>query len=141
MSSTHKTASAATKPANDMRTPLARVLHHGSAKSGTQDHIRQRLTAVAMVPLVLLFLAGIVALTGADYETARSWLANPLVGILAIFFIVAAISHMRIGMQIVIEDYVIADGLRQLANTANIFFSYGVGLACVYAVLKIGFGS
>ncbi|ABS63054.1 Succinate dehydrogenase hydrophobic membrane anchor [Parvibaculum lavamentivorans DS-1] len=141
MADTHKTASAATKPANDMRTPLARVLHLGSAKSGTQDHIRQRLTAVAIAPLSLFFLVLLVALTGADYETARSWLANPLVGILALCLIVAAIIHMRIGMQIVIEDYVIAPGLKHLSILANTFFSYGVGLACLYAVLKLAFGS
>ncbi|MEQ8265968.1 MAG: succinate dehydrogenase, hydrophobic membrane anchor protein [Parvibaculum sp.] len=126
---------------NDMRTPLARVLHLGSAKSGTQDHIRQRLTAIAIAPLSIFFLVGLVALTGADYETARAWLAHPLVGILALCLVVAAIVHMRIGMQIVIEDYVIAEGPKHLSIIANNFFSYGAGLACLYAVLKIGFGS
>ncbi|MEX0839351.1 MAG: succinate dehydrogenase, hydrophobic membrane anchor protein [Parvibaculum sp.] len=126
---------------NDMRTPLARVIHLGSAKSGTQDHIRQRLTAIVIAPLSIFFLVGLVALTGADYETARAWLANPLVGILALCLVAAVIVHMRIGMQIVIEDYVIAEGLKHLSIIANTLFSYGIGLACLYAVLKIGFGS
>lgn len=128
-------------PAKDMRTPLARVIHLGSAKSGTQDHIRQRLTAIAIAPLSLLFLVGLVALTGADYETARSWLAHPLVGIAALLLVLATVIHMRIGMQIVIEDYVIAERLKHLGIIANNFFCTGVGLACAYAVLRIGFGS
>ncbi|MGB3809408.1 MAG: succinate dehydrogenase, hydrophobic membrane anchor protein [Parvibaculum sp.] len=126
---------------NDMRTPFAKVQHLGSAKSGTRDHSRQRLTALAIAPLAIFFLVSIVALSGADYETARRYLANPLVSILLLALIGAAIVHMRIGMQIVIEDYVISEGLKHFTLIANTFFSYAVGLACVYAALKIGFGS
>ncbi|WP_421860226.1 succinate dehydrogenase, hydrophobic membrane anchor protein [Parvibaculum sp.] len=125
----------------DMRTPLGRVLAQGSAKSGTGDHIRQRITAVAMVPLALFFTGFLVALTGADYETARSWLGNPFVSIAALLLVIAAIMHMRIGMQIIIEDYVTGALLRSIALIANFFFAYAVGLACVYAVVKIGFGA
>ena len=125
----------------DMRTPLGRVLAHGSAKSGTGDHIRQRITAVAMVPLGLFFVGFVAALTGADYETARSWLGNPLVAIAALLLVVAAIMHMRIGMQIVIEDYVTGHRLRSAALIANFFFCYAAGFACIYAVVKIGFSA
>lgn len=124
----------------DMRTPLGRVLAHGSAKSGTGDHIRQRITALAMVPLALFFTGFAVSLVGADYETARAALGNPFIAIAALLFVVAAIMHMRIGMQIVIEDYVTGARLRSLALIGNFFFSYAVGLACLYAVAKIGFG-
>lgn len=126
---------------NDMRTPLARIQHLGAAKSGTTDHSRQRLTALAIAPLSIFFLVSLVALSGADYETARRYLAHPLVSILLLGFIGAVVVHMRIGMQIVVEDYVHTDGLKQLCIVANKFFSYAVGLACVYAALKIGFGS
>ena len=128
-------------PKKDMRTPLARVLHLGSAGSGTSDHIRQRITAIAIAPLAIFFLVLLVALTGADYETARSWLANPLVAIAALLLIVAVIMHMRTGMQIVIEDYVTGEMLRSLSLIGNYFFSYAIGFACIYAVLKIGFGA
>jgi succinate dehydrogenase / fumarate reductase membrane anchor subunit len=124
----------------DMRTPLGRVLALGSAKSGTGDHIRQRITAIAMVPLALFFTGFLVSLVGADYETARAALGNPLVAVAALLFVIAAIMHMRIGMQIVIEDYVTGARLRSLALIGNFFFSYAVGLACLYAVAKIGFG-
>jgi succinate dehydrogenase / fumarate reductase membrane anchor subunit len=126
---------------NDMRTPLARVLHLGAAKSGTRDHMRQRLTALAIAPLAIFFVVSLVALAGADYETAHRYLAHPLVSILLLAFIGAVVVHMRIGVQIIIEDYVHTDGLKHLALVANTFFSYAVGLACVYAALKIGFGS
>ena len=126
---------------NDMRTPFGRVLGRGSAKSGTGEHIRQRVTALAMVPLFLFFTGFVVSLTGADYETARSWLGNPLVAIAALGLIGAAIMHMRIGMQIVIEDYVTGARLRSIALIGNFFFSYAAGLACIYAVAKIGFGA
>jgi succinate dehydrogenase / fumarate reductase membrane anchor subunit len=124
----------------DMRTPLGRVLALGSAKSGTGAHIRQRITAIAMVPLALFFTGFLVSLVGADYETARAALGNPLVAVAALLFVIAAIMHMRTGMQIVIEDYVTGARLRSLALIGNFFFSYAVGLACLYAVAKIGFG-
>lgn len=126
---------------NDMRTPLAKVLHLGAAKSGTRDHMRQRLTALAIAPLAVFFLVSLVALAGTDYDTARHYLANPLVSILLLALIGAAVIHMRIGVQIVIEDYVHTEGLKHFTLVANTFFSYAVGLACVYAALKIGFGS
>ena len=126
---------------NDMRTPLAKIQHLGSAKSGTRDHSRQRLTALAIAPLAIFFLVSVVALAGADYETARRYLGHPLVSILLLALIGAVVVHMRIGMQIVIEDYVHGEGLKHFTLVANTFFSYAVGLACIYAALKIGFGS
>lgn len=87
------------------------------------------------------FVGLLVGLTGADYETARSWLGNPLVAIAALLLIGAAIMHMRIGMQIVIEDYVTGPALRTLSLIANTFFAYAAGIACIYAVAKIGFSA
>lgn len=125
----------------DMRTPLARIQFLGSARSGTSDHSLQRATAFALAPLAVFFIVSVVALTGAEYETARAYLGNPLVSILFIAMIGAVVVHMRIGVKITIEDYVHSEGLRHFALLANSFFSYGVGLACIYAALKIGFGS
>ena len=83
----------------------------------------------------------VVALTGAEYDVARAYLANPLVSIILIALISAVVIHMRIGVKIVIEDYVHSEGLKHFTLLANSFFSYGIGLACIYAALKIGFGS
>ena len=125
----------------DMRTPLGRVLGHGSAKSGTEHFWVQRLTAIATIPLAIFLIALIVALTGADYETVRACLGNPLVSILLLLLILSGVTHMRVGMQDIIEDYVHAEGLKMLALIGNTFFSIAVGLACAYAALRLGFGS
>lgn len=126
---------------NDMRTPLAKILHLGSARSGTEDHIVQRATALAIAPLAIFFIISVMALAGAEYETARAYLANPLVSILFVALIGAVVIHMRIGMKIVIEDYVHGETLKHFTLIANSFFSYAIGLACIYAALKIGFSS
>ncbi|MGB5093420.1 MAG: succinate dehydrogenase, hydrophobic membrane anchor protein [Parvibaculum sp.] len=126
---------------SDMRTPMSRVRGLGSAKSGSGHFIAQRATAVALVPLSLFLFALLVALTGADWQTAHDALTNPVVGVLLLMFIGVGVVHMRLGMQVVIEDYVTSHGTRLLALLANTFFSILVGLTCAYAVLKIGFGS
>ncbi|MFZ3034570.1 MAG: succinate dehydrogenase, hydrophobic membrane anchor protein [Parvibaculum sp.] len=126
---------------NDMRTPKAKISHLGSARSGTSDHALQRMTALAIAPLAVFFIVSVVALAGAEYETARAYLANPLVSILFIALIGTGVIHMRIGVKIVIEDYVHGDTLRHFTLIANSFFSYAIGLACIYAVLKISFSS
>jgi succinate dehydrogenase / fumarate reductase membrane anchor subunit len=125
---------------SDMRTPLGRVRGLGSAKSGTGHFWAQRLTAVANVPLVVFLLASVVALVGADYQTVSTYLSMPVVSILLLALILSGIYHMRLGMQVVIEDYITGEGSRLLAVIGNNFFSVLVGLACIYAVLKLGFG-
>jgi len=125
----------------DMRTPLSRVRGHGSAKSGTEHFWVQRLTAVANIPLVIFFVASVVALVGADYETVKAYLSMPIVSIMFLLLIGSGIYHMRLGMQVIIEDYVDGETAKLLVVIGNNFFSVLVGLACVYAVLKLGFGA
>ncbi len=126
---------------SDMRTPLSRVRGLGSAKTGTEHFWAQRATAFALVPLAIFLIASVVALTGADYLTVRHYVGMPIVAIALLALVGAGIYHMRIGMQVIIEDYVIAEGAKVLTLLANSFFAILVGLACVYAVLKIGFGA
>jgi len=125
----------------DMRTPLSRVRGHGSAKSGTDHFWVQRLTAVANIPLAIFFVASVVALVGADYETVKAYLSMPIVSIMFLLLIGSGIYHMRLGMQVIIEDYVDGETTKLLVVIGNNFFSVLVGLACVYAVLKLGFGA
>lgn len=124
----------------DMRTPLARVRGLGSAKSGTDHFWAQRLTALANVPLVIFALASVVALVGADHATVAAYLSMPVVAILFLLLILSGVYHMRLGMQVIIEDYVHGEAAKLIAVIGNTFFSAVVGLACIYAVLKLGFG-
>lgn len=125
----------------DMRTPLGRVRGLGSAKDGTDHFWRQRLTAIANVPLVLFFVVVVISLQGADQDAARAVLATPVVGIFMLLAVLSVTYHMKLGMQIVIEDYVHGELAKVLSLIANIFYCAIVGLASVYALLTISFGS
>lgn len=125
---------------SSMRTPLGRVRGLGSAKSGTGHFWLQRVTAVSNLILTVIFVGIVIALSGRPYPAAMSLLGNPLVSILMLLFILSACIHMRIGMQVILEDYVHHEGLKVLAVMANTFFAIVVGAASAYAVLKLSFG-
>lgn len=124
-----------------MRTPLARVRRLGAAHSGTSDFFRQRVTAVAMAVLIIPVAVIVLMLTGRDQAAARALLGSPTVAILLTLFIIAGCLHMKIGVQVVIEDYVHSEALKLLAIIANNFFSFAVGLASIFAILKLAVGS
>lgn len=124
----------------DMRTPLGKVRGLGSAKEGTDHFWKQRLTAVANVPLVLFLIWLIVTLIGAPHSEVADTLANPVVSLLLLAVIVSVCWHMKLGMQVVIEDYVHGEGAKITLIILNTFFCFGIGLASAFAVLKLGFG-
>jgi succinate dehydrogenase / fumarate reductase membrane anchor subunit len=123
-----------------LSTPLAHVRGLGSAKSGTEHFWRQRLTAVANVPLTIAFVVIVVSLLGRSHATAAQTLGSPLVAIIMLLFILSVTVHMRIGMQVIIEDYVHDEYRRLTLVMLNTFFTLAVGLASAYGVLKLSFG-
>jgi len=126
-------------PAN-MRTPLGRVRGHGSAKSGTQDFIGQRLTAIANIPLTIAAVLIIIALIGRNQAAVAQILGSTPVAIIMVLFIVSVFYHMRIGMQVIIEDYVHEERAKYALLILNAFFAIAAGLAAIYAILKLSFG-
>jgi succinate dehydrogenase / fumarate reductase membrane anchor subunit len=125
---------------SSMRTPLGRVRSLGASHSGTSDFWRQRVTAVAMVLLILPVIVVVMMLLGRNQAGAAQILGSPLVAIILLLFIIASAWHMKIGMQVVIEDYVLSEKLKLAAIMANNFFSVAVALASVYAIIKLSSG-
>ena len=122
-----------------MSTPLARVLGLGSAKSGTEHFWRQRLTAVANVPLTIGLVVIVVGLLGRNHAAVVQILGSPLVAIVMLLFIISVTTHMRIGMQVIIEDYVHDDVHKLILLMANTFFTVAVALASAFAILMFSF--
>lgn len=123
-----------------MRTPLGRVKRFGAAGSGTGDFWRQRLTALAMVLLIVPVIAIVITSAGRSYDATLDLLGSPLVAILLTLFIIAGVWHMKLGLQVVIEDYVHDEKLKLLSVIANNFFSVAVALAAIFAIVKLSAG-
>ena len=128
--------------ANDshsLRTDLGRVRYLGSARAGTNENWHMRLTSAALVPLTIAFVWIVLAVTGKDYNAARALLSSPWVAILMLLFILAGVYHMALGMKSILLDYLHNERVKEWALIVNTCFAIFIGLACVYAVLRIGF--
>ncbi|MCH8861450.1 MAG: succinate dehydrogenase, hydrophobic membrane anchor protein [Proteobacteria bacterium] len=124
-----------------MRTPLGKARGLGPARNGTAHWWAQRMTSVALVPLVVWFIVSIAALTGADHATIVAWIANPFTAVLLALMVIAGFYHLKLGGQVIIEDYVHHEGLKIAGLMALNFACAAVGLASIFAILKISFGS
>jgi succinate dehydrogenase / fumarate reductase membrane anchor subunit len=122
-----------------MRTPMGLVRYLGSAKSGTTEFMRQRLTAYALLPLAIAFVILVLSLLGKDYDAVRTTLGSPFPAVLVLLFLLAGIWHMHIGMKVIIEDYVHGHAAKKLWLIANLFFCFAVGAACAFSVLRLSF--
>ncbi len=123
-----------------MRTPLSRVRGLGAARRGTDHFWLQRMTAVANIPLTLAGIVIVISLLGRNHAATAQTLGSPLIAIILLLFILSITNHMRIGMQVIIEDYVHDELPKFAALAANWLFCWAVGLVAVFAVLKIAFG-
>ena len=125
---------------SSMRTPLGRVRNLGSSHSGTRDFWRQRLTAVAMTLLIVPVIVVVLMLLGSNQAGAKQIFSSLPIAIIMLLFIVASAWHMKIGMQVVIEDYVHNEKIKLASVMANNFFCIAVALASIYAILKMSSG-
>ena len=125
---------------SDLRTPLSRARGLGSAKEGVHHFWAQRITAVALIPLVAWFAISLIMMSGADHAVVRAWIGSPAVMVLLTLTIVIGLHHGQLGMQVVIEDYVHNDGMKLALIVLMRFIAVFFGLAAIVAILRIGFG-
>jgi succinate dehydrogenase / fumarate reductase membrane anchor subunit len=125
---------------SDLRTPLSRARGLGSAKQGVHHWWAQRITAVALIPLVAWFAISLIMMSGADYAVVRAWIGSPVVMVLLTLTIVIGLHHGQLGMQEVVEDYVHSEGMKLTLIVLLRFTAVFFGLAAIVAILRIGFG-
>ncbi len=123
-----------------MRTPLAQVRGHGSAKAGAHHWWAQRLSAIALVPLFIWFVASLVAVGTADYATAIAWMRSPLNSALLVLLIAAMFYHAQLGMQVVFEDYISTHWLQVTSIILVRFLAILLAVVSIIAVLRVAWG-
>lgn len=121
-----------------MQSALKRARGMGSAKSGVHHWWAQRVSAIALVPLSLWFIWNVVALGGASHEAVLFWAGGPVTIVLLLALVLTTFYHMQLGLQVVIEDYVHADGAKLVSLLAMKGVTVLLALACLVSVLKIG---
>lgn len=123
-----------------LRSPLAKVRGLGSARDGTEEFIAQRLAAIALIPLLVWFIAALISLVGADYVTVVAWIRRPHVTVLLILLILILFYHAHAGLREVLEDYVHNDVVKAISMVFMKFFVVMVTVASVLAILRIALG-
>jgi len=125
----------------NMRTPLGKVRGLGSARTGTGHFALQRLTAIANIPLVIFLIVFITSHLGADRAATVASVQNPFIAIALSLALLSIFWHMRLGMQVIIEDYVHGDVTKLALLLFNAFFPIVMAVAAIFAILKMSFGS
>ncbi len=122
-----------------MRSPLSRARGLGSAKEGVEHWWMQRVTAAALIPLTLWFVASLIALTSSDYNTFIAWLRAPFAAVLMVLLLIALFHHMALGLQVVVEDYVHSELAKIPAVVAIRLVCVALAVAGIFATLRIAF--
>ena len=125
----------------DYRTPIARARGLGSAKDGTHHWWMQRITAIALVPLAVWLVGSLVAIGAADHARTVHWIRSPAVSIALLLTIAALFHHAQLGLQVVIEDYVHAQGKKIAALIALKLVTIAAAATAAFSVLGIALGS
>ncbi len=122
------------------RNPLHRAHHYGAAGSGVEHWWSQRVSAIVLIPLVIWLVWAFSILAGSDYSTASNWLAKPWNAGMAILFIAAAFYHGRLGLQVVVEDYVHHRPTALALQLLILISALAAGLTAILAILMVAFG-
>jgi succinate dehydrogenase / fumarate reductase membrane anchor subunit len=122
-----------------LRSPLARVLGYGSAKEGVHHWWVQRLTSIALIPLTVWFAVAVLSLPLDDRAAVAAWVAHGWTPLLMVLFVLIGTWHSRLGVQVVIEDYVHAPGPKTISLILSTFVHFLVAAAAIFAVLKVAF--
>ncbi|MBT2187428.1 succinate dehydrogenase, hydrophobic membrane anchor protein [Sphingobium nicotianae] len=120
-------------------TKVGKVRGLGSAKSGVHHWVAQRFTAIGNALLVSWLIAGLVMLPSHDHGAVAGWLAQPIVAVPMMLMIVSVFYHIRLGLQVLIEDYVHDDGLKFAVLVLLTFYAIGAGAVCLFSVAKLAF--
>jgi succinate dehydrogenase / fumarate reductase membrane anchor subunit len=124
-----------------LRSDLGRVRGLGSAKEGVGHWWAQRLTALALIPLLLWFVASVVSLTGADQKVAAAWIGQPVHAVMLVLLVGVGLHHAQLGLQVVIEDYVHTRWLKMTSIIAIKFAAVVIAAATAFAILKVAFAA
>lgn len=124
---------------SNLRTPLSRAKGLGSAKEGTGHFWVQRLTAISLIPMVIWVAFAVARLPSMSQADIHTWLSSPFSAVLMILFLIAACLHAKLGLQVVIEDYVSNHAVRTAAIIAVTLISFALAVIGVFSVLRIAF--
>lgn len=124
-----------------IRTPLGRARGLGASKHGVGHFVAQRVTAIALVILVVWAVSAAINLSHGDYESAAAWLRAPINAALASLTAIAAFWHMQLGMRTIIEDYFAKPGTKALLLVVNVFVTWGGGAVTVLSILRVAFST
>lgn len=125
---------------SNLRSALGRARGLGSAKEGMHHWWAQRLTALALIPLTVWFVASLIGLVGADHRAFVGWLANPVNATAMILFLAIAFHHAQLGAQVVLEDYVSGHALRTASVIVVKFLCVGLAAFGIVSTLIVAFG-
>lgn len=123
-----------------LRSPVAKARGLGSAKDGTHHWIVQRISAVALIPLCLWFVASLVCLGGASHAEVVAWMSQPVSAVLLVLLVATTFYHSQLGLQVVIEDYVHGASKIILLLTTK-FLNVFLAALGIFAVLRVALGS
>jgi succinate dehydrogenase / fumarate reductase membrane anchor subunit len=124
-----------------MRSPLGRAIGLGSAKEGVAHWWRQRVSALALVPLTLWFVVAVIGLIGADHAAFVAWVRSPMPAVFLVLLLVATFYHTALGLQVVIEDYIHGEVARLAALLIMRLLCVLFAVRGIFAVLKMALGA